>query len=180
MTFNWWQTMVFAILLFAGGFFTRQWTTPPPPPPQIVHETHIDTVETESPPVTGSTTVAVNGKPGSMQPGTVPQQRPEKPLDMMPGASLYEAEVDTIQDGTHINIRATSYVVNKDSAFVTLEWNVQPRPIQTVTKTDTVFVMHTVEVPAKPAFFEKPTVAYTIGYILGVGTVIAIDKLLSK
>lgn len=176
MNLNWWQTMVFVVLVFAGGFFTSRWTTVVPPP-KLLPGTHtVDTEYVEIPPVSGSTTVTVKKTSEKMESDSS-QQKPELPSEFVSEASLYETEVDTIQNGVHVNIRATSYVLSKDSVLQTLEYNVQPRPIQNIVKTDTIYVMKEVPVPAKPAFFEKPAVAYVVGGIVGGAIVIAIRKL---
>lgn len=170
--------MAFVILIFAGGFFTRQWTTVPPVP-KLLPGTHtIDTEYVEIPPVVGSTTTTERKTiPEKVEPGSFPQQKPELPSDLVSEASLYETSVDTVQNGVHANIRASAYVLDKDSVLLTLEYNLQPRPMKVIKTIDTVYVMKEVPVPAQPPFFEKPAVAYVVGGIVGGAVVIAIRKL---
>lgn len=149
---NGWSTVVIIVLLLGVGFTLGFFVHTPKviSTQEVVYKPGIpDTVRIPVPVTAG------NSKPE--QSHTVYTAELE-PITIIAMPDYVETEVTIDEPGVSGNIRATAYpYVENDSLKIDLpiEWNIKPRPIEQITRIDTIPVP--VPVPADVAWIEKPT-----------------------
>lgn len=179
MQFNWWQTILAGLIIFAAGFFIRQWTidtvTTVPEPTTTVVSGHPDTSYHAQPPLTGGSAGFTEVKPIETTPDT---------QYVLPKTDFYyEKVVDDTVNNVYIRSRSYPYMENDSlQIFTSIEYKIEPRPVELVQRVDTVRI----EIPTPVyiekhvdlSFFEKPAVTYTIGIIIGTALTAGVAYLL--
>jgi hypothetical protein len=170
-----WDTIIIAVL-----FGLAMWFVPNPvtdkvsDPIMVTHtKTVIQEIEVPVKPIKGVKNEVVQKTKGDSKVTEVT----EEAASSIPYYEGYIDEYDA--DSNHVIIRSTTYPMD-DSAFVMIEYNIQPRPCQEVRQTDSIFVMDTVAVPIQPPFYERPAFVIPVTAIVTYLTIEGIKAIFGR
>jgi len=176
MTIKWWQLIVVGLVIFLVGIGTGYILHKPNPASTIAPTTVVfgkpDTTHVATQPIIGSHNYPHVHSDSSQHAGSVAPR----------AIFSYTKTTDSTQNGIHFVFRSTTYPYPDslgnptDSAYIVHEWNIQPLPMNTIFRTDTVRTMVPVPVPTPVPFYAKPSVVFPVGVAIGVAITVFIIK----
>lgn len=114
----------------------------------------VDTIHLPAQPISGNAGAVVPAQPNL---GTVPVEV-DSAIGGVEIPYYFEQEDSAFTEQYKARIRTTVYPFKEDDslkAYIATEWNIEVRPLEII-KTDSIFVLTPVEVPAVVPFYEKP------------------------